>query len=72
MLSDHKHELGYRLVDKIVVFGDKRLSLLAPSESRSMAVILCTARPTPVPSPTEDKYASKKQKLEDGTGRTTY
>ncbi|RMZ70996.1 hypothetical protein GMOD_00008675 [Pyrenophora seminiperda CCB06] len=59
MLGDHKHELGHRLVDKVVVFGDKDLKFLEP-EKRSMVIMLSHERPTPAPSPTVDGCPSKK------------
>jgi hypothetical protein len=62
MLADHKQKLGHRLIDKIVIFGEEDLHLVEP-EKRSMAIILCHERPTPIPSPTEDDYPSKKRRI---------
>ncbi|KAJ8111302.1 hypothetical protein OPT61_g6074 [Boeremia exigua] len=46
MLRDHRTELGYRVVENIVVFGNKGLTMQAP-ETRSMPIILSTRRDPP-------------------------
>ena len=50
MLRDHNTELGYHVVEKIAVFGNKELST-DKSESQSMALMLSNCRsriPIPV------------------------
>jgi len=61
MMADHKVELKYRLIDKIVIVGDKSLKF-SNAETCTMVIFLERERTTPVPSPTADGYPSKKQK----------
>ncbi|KAL7773779.1 hypothetical protein CFE70_003746 [Pyrenophora teres f. teres 0-1] len=52
MLRDHRTELGYRIVEKIVVFGNKDLTMQMP-EARTMAILLSDRRtpPSRIPIP---------------------
>ncbi|CAE7026322.1 hypothetical protein P3342_005752 [Pyrenophora teres f. teres] len=52
MLRDHRTELGYRIVEKIVVFGNEDLTMQMP-EARTMAILLSDRRtpPSRIPIP---------------------
>jgi len=52
MLRDHRTELGHRVVEKIVVFGEKDLTM-NKAETRSMAILLSDRRtpPSRIPGP---------------------
>ena len=53
MLRDHRTELGYRVVEKIVVFGQKGLTMEGP-ETRSMVILLSERRTPPSRIPRSD------------------